>query len=191
MSNNDINVAMGDDPMSTSNSTIPVVDTTPTVYDFSALSADKKGRIISLINGIGPAWQSVSAASSIPYKYHPDPDTRNWGIALLTALHRLAQMTRDELSFKEEAVTFVCDSIEERNLDLDVVRGDYVLRVEDIDYAIHQMRSRVNSYRPDYADEQHDHTAINNASGGGRHKGRRAGKRKRSRRGRLGGSGME
>ena len=116
MSNNDNNVAMLDVAIDTFNTVMPTIDTTPTVYEFTILSVDDQTRIVRLINDIGQAWHIVSPASPFPYQYHPDPDTQNWGIALLSAICRLAKTTQGQISSRDQAVQHVCRSIEERNM---------------------------------------------------------------------------
>ena len=120
MSDNDTNEAMPDVAMSAADNTTLMVDTTPTVYDYTTMSTDDRARIVRLISDIGQAWNIVSPASPFPSEYHPDPDTHNWGVVLLSGLCRLAIMTQAQSSFRDQAVHYVCCSIEERNSGMSV-----------------------------------------------------------------------
>ncbi|KAF1850075.1 uncharacterized protein K460DRAFT_10290 [Cucurbitaria berberidis CBS 394.84] len=181
MSNNSVNEAMVDVTINTDNTIVTKVDTAPTIYDYTDLSADQKARINRLILDIGQAWHIVSPASPFPYQYHPDPNTLNWGIELLATLCCLAKMTGDQLSLKNQAVHYVCHSIEERNLDLDVIQGDYVIRLEDMDYAIRKMRNRINSYRPCRPGDRRGRTATSSLRRGRSSYDGRVGKERRRR----------
>ena len=52
-------------------------------------------------------------ATPFPVQYLPDPDCHNWGLALIFALNRLANMTRT--GFKLEAIAFIIKHMKERN----------------------------------------------------------------------------
>jgi hypothetical protein len=87
--------------------------TTPTVYPFENLNRVQQSGIIRLSSEITNAWDVVSPATPFPYRYHPDPDVRNWGHALMTGLSRLAQMSSKGL--QRQAVQHVLDHLQERN----------------------------------------------------------------------------
>ena len=91
----------------------PFTDNTPTVYDFDTLPSDTKARISRLLSEIGHVWSVASPATPFPPQYLPDPDTHNWGHALLSAINRLAQLTRG--AYKTAAVYQVIKSMKERN----------------------------------------------------------------------------
>jgi hypothetical protein len=86
-----------------------------TVFPFEALNYDQKGRIIRLLSDIAHAWDISSPASAFPYRYHPDPDTHNWGHALLTSMSRLAQLTQAGKSLQAQAVQHAIDHLQDRN----------------------------------------------------------------------------
>jgi hypothetical protein len=101
--------------MDTAESAGDIVDTTRTVYLFESMACDQKSGIIRNLSDIAHAWDIASPAAAFPYAYHPDPDTHNWGHALLTSLSRLAQMTQVTKSLQAQAIQHVVDHVQERN----------------------------------------------------------------------------
>jgi hypothetical protein len=90
-----------------------IIDNSPTSQEFSALPSDTKAKIVRLVKTIGPFWNELSPATPFPPQYLPDPDVHNWGLALLTALHRLAGLTRTD--HKSDAIYYILRSMKERN----------------------------------------------------------------------------
>ena len=89
------------------------IDNSPTFHDFTTLPPDTKATITRLLASAGAAWEFRSMATPFPVQYLPDPDCHNWGLALISALSRLADMTRP--GFKLEAIAFVIKHMKERN----------------------------------------------------------------------------
>ncbi|KAI4635513.1 uncharacterized protein J4E87_000465 [Alternaria ethzedia] len=89
------------------------IDNSPTFHDFATLPPDTKATITRLLASAGAAWEFRSMATPFPVQYLPDPDCHNWGLALISALSRLADMTRT--GFKLEAIAFVIKHMKERN----------------------------------------------------------------------------
>jgi hypothetical protein len=98
-----------------SDSSTYITDTTRTVYPFESLSRDQKSLVVRLQSEIAHAWDIISPAAVIPYEFHPDPDTHNWGSAVLMSLSTLAQMTKAKKSLQAQAIQHVLDHIQERN----------------------------------------------------------------------------
>jgi hypothetical protein len=98
-----------------SDSSTYITDTTRTVYPFNAFSQEQNSLVLRLHSEITHDWDVASPASAFPYEYHPDPDVRNWGHALLTSLSHLAHFTKSLKSRQTQAVQHVLDHLHERN----------------------------------------------------------------------------
>ncbi|KAG9193753.1 hypothetical protein G6011_03788 [Alternaria panax] len=148
----------------------------PTCHDFSAPPPDAKAKIVRLLRPISPFWGDLSPATPFPIQYQEDTDVHNGGFPLITALQRLADLTRS--GHKHDAIYWTLRLMKERNIidgntmdegrvpsksknddtnnlleDISVsmvMAGDFVVRLEDIEDSIRGMRSRVNTYRPNY-----------------------------------------
>ncbi|KAI4941358.1 hypothetical protein J4E91_010803 [Alternaria rosae] len=89
------------------------IDNSLTFHDFTTLPSDTKATITRLLASAGAYWEFRSMATPFPVQYLPDPDCHNWGLALISALNRLAGMTRTGSRF--EAIAFVVKHMKERN----------------------------------------------------------------------------
>ncbi|KAI4650908.1 hypothetical protein J4E93_003265 [Alternaria ventricosa] len=89
------------------------IDNSPTFIDFTTLPADTKATITRLLASAGANWLVRSMATPFPLQYLPDPDCHNWGLALISALNRLADMTRS--GHRDEAIAFIIKHMKERN----------------------------------------------------------------------------
>lgn len=89
------------------------IDNSPTFHVFTTLPSDIKATTTRLLASAGASWEFRSMATPFPVQYLPDPDCHNWSLALISALNRLADMTR--IGFKFEAIAFVVKHMKERN----------------------------------------------------------------------------
>jgi len=120
----------------------------PTVFHFSTLPAHTQIPITRLRSSICHFWGLASPASAFPPQYLPDPDSHNWGFALMDSLNELAQLSRT--AYMSQAVSYVIFHMKQRNGEFGhgyghlhdgdvtaamVMRGDFVIRVADVEYA--------------------------------------------------------
>ncbi|KAH7069985.1 hypothetical protein BKA63DRAFT_92858 [Paraphoma chrysanthemicola] len=97
----------------------------PRPIEYNPLPREDHRTVYRLTQSITAAWGIMSAATPFPGHLLPDPDPYNWGIPLLRAILNLAQMTGRQYPLeatREEAVHWICQSIEDTN------RGKFALR---------------------------------------------------------------
>ncbi|KAL6709904.1 hypothetical protein ACN47E_000689 [Coniothyrium glycines] len=127
-----------------------LLDTRPTTHDFTTLPPSHQQQISSLCQEICRAWGTMSLATPLNPAYFPHPDTHNWDLELLTSLRRLAHLTtgRGSDPHPHDAAYWVSRGVEFRNKGLDhevmrdLFKGDFVMRPEDVEYAIFNVRRR-------------------------------------------------
>ncbi|KAF2025092.1 hypothetical protein EK21DRAFT_117159 [Setomelanomma holmii] len=61
------------------------------------------------------------------------------------------------VSQMDQAIYWICRSVEEANEGLSLAHGDYVIRYENVEYAIGKMRWHADSHRPAYDDGGNAH----------------------------------
>ncbi|RMZ68844.1 hypothetical protein GMOD_00002720 [Pyrenophora seminiperda CCB06] len=125
---------------------------TPTIFEFSKLSAHDQIEVTRFRHSICGFWDLLSPSSVFPLQYLPDPDSRNWGTALMESLNKLAELTRR--AYRKEAVHQVVQRMKVRNEDgvhrfrnftdgeitaAMVMKGDFVIRVDDVEFALTEM----------------------------------------------------
>lgn len=91
----------------------------PPIVEFELLSPHEQHQVWRLSQAICAAWGIPSPGEPFPAHFHPDPNTSNWGVELLSAILRLAKMTGGShpqaKDMKDEAVALVCRSIGDAN----------------------------------------------------------------------------
>ncbi|KAF2250210.1 hypothetical protein BU26DRAFT_594037 [Trematosphaeria pertusa] len=125
---------------------------TNTMTHFADLDPRSQARVLRTCAQIAATWGILSPSSPFPIEYHPDPDTCEWGLELLDAIANLAITEAD----RSVAVGNVIKSIKWRNWDEEkggpegFMEGDYVIRVEDVEWAIEESSRKqlASSYRP-------------------------------------------
>jgi len=137
----------------------------PTVFDFSTLPADTQIPITRFRTSICHFWGLASPASAFPPQYLPDPNSHNWGFALMDSLNELAQLSRT--AYMSQAVSYVVFHMKQRNGESGqgyghlhdgdvtaamVMRGDFVIRVEDVEYALRKLK-RIMPYEEEEEEE--------------------------------------
>ena len=152
----DITMRHSDDPQTTpiiTTRTSKQINYTPTIFGFiTTLSYDAQYNITLLRTSISQFWSVCSPASAFPQQYLPDPDSHNWGLALMMSLNELARSSGT--AYKVQAVGYIIFHMKQRNggygnwKDGDissamVMSGDFVIRVEDVEYALWMMRRLV------------------------------------------------
>ncbi|EOA88064.1 hypothetical protein ACJQWK_01598 [Exserohilum turcicum] len=130
------------------------LDEKPPYILFSRLSRCNRYHVMSLYCRIIRYWDVMSPATPFPVNLLPDPDPRNWGSELLSRLLCLAEMTRSR--YRVEGVDRIFEHIIMRNclaldhevVSADLIHGDFVIRLPDVEYAIDMMRTRIHTLHP-------------------------------------------